>query len=165
METFLFYFFSGVTLLSALCVITLSKLTRVLLSLIITMFALAVLYLMLGAAFVAMVHLIVYAGAILVLFLFVIMLQGIGAKDTPLGQRFHPAYLFLATFVGILFAGAITLLFVKSSLSSGQGVSGGVESLAEVLFRDYLLPFELVSLLLILGVLAAVSLAKKEESA
>ena len=83
----LFYFFAGLAVLSALSVIFSPRPTRALLSLIVTMFALAVLYLLLGAPFVAMVHLIVYAGAVLVLFLFVIMLQGVGATEIPFWAR------------------------------------------------------------------------------
>ncbi len=74
MESFLFYTFSAGAVLSALCVISAPRPTRALLALIAAMFCLAILFGLLGAPFMAMVHLIVYAGAVLVLFLFVIML-------------------------------------------------------------------------------------------
>ena len=163
MQPFLFYLFSGLSLISALFVITLPRPTRALLSLMVTMFSLAVLYILLGAPFVAMAHLIVYAGAVLVLFLFVIMLQGIGEKDIPFAQRFRPWYLALVSFVGTAFAGTLAFLFFRAFIfPAPRGVNGTVENIAAALFRHYLIPFELTSLLLLLGVFAAVGLAKKE---
>ena len=103
MLLFLFYLFSALAVGSALLVIAVPKPTRALLSLIVTMFCLSVLYLLLGAFFVAMANLIVYAGAILVLFLFVIMLQGIGAREVPLANRFKLSYLLSAAGVAVAF--------------------------------------------------------------
>ena len=164
-ESILFYLFSGIAILSALYVILAPKPTRALLSLITTMFSLAVLYLLLGAPFVAMAHLIVYAGAVLVLFLFVIMLQGIGAVDIPLKDRFHKGYLFCASFVGVAFLILTGLLFSSTVLRASAGITlWPVEALGQTLFDEYLLPFELISILLLVGVLAAVTLAKKEEN-
>ena len=161
MESLLFYLFSAVSLASAFCVITLRKPTRALLALIVTMFSLAVLYLLLGAYFVAMVHLIVYAGAVLVLFLFVIMLQGTGAQDIPLHQRFHKGYTLLATFVGLVFLGTVTFLLKGFLFPTAATADGSVEAFAAELFQRFLLPFELASLLLLLGVFAALALAKE----
>ena len=164
MQSFLFYFFSSVALASALSVILAPKPTRALLSLIAAMFALAVLFLLLGAYFVAMAHLIVYAGAVLVLFLFVIMFEGIGAQDTPLAKRFGKGYLFLASFVAMAFLGIVITLVIRLALPAASGIDGAVERIGRVLFRYYLLPFELTSLLLLLGVFAAVALAKRENA-
>lgn len=163
MQLILFYIFSGITLLSALFVVTASRPTRALLSLILAMFALAVIYLLLDAPFLAMTHLIVYAGAVLVLFLFVIMLQGVGAKEIPLLQRFPLWQILLSiTAAGSFF---ILLLCIKRSLDlpSAVGVIGTVEVVGQSLLTGYLLPFELTSFLLLIGVFAAVSLARKDE--
>ena len=162
MIPFLFYFFSGLAILSAVCVIVLPKPTRALLSLIVTMLSLAVLFILLQAYFVAMTHIIVYAGAVLVLFLFVIMLQGVGAKDIPFKDRFHAGYLFLSSFVGITFL--ITTVFLAASFlfPTPRGVQGTVETVGQSLFQNFLLPFELTSVLLLLGVFAAVTLVKKD---
>lgn len=162
MQTLLFYFFSAVAILSALCVITHSKPTRALLSLIVTMFALSVIYLLLGAAFVAMVHLIVYAGAVLVLFLFVIMLQGIGAVEIPLKNRFLPSHLFLFLVTAIGFTAVLICGFLKLKFPAAATGQGSIESVGLLLFQDYLIPFELTSVLLLIGIFAAVSLAKKD---
>ncbi len=163
MQLFLFYFFGSLSVVSALLVVCLQKPTRALLSLIISMFSLAIIYLLLGAPFVAMTNIIVYAGAVLVLFLFVIMLQGIGAQEIPLRLRFKPGYLFLSCFVTVVFFCLVIGLFAHAIFPSISVPNGTVEVLAQKLFRDYLLPFELTSLLLLIGVFAAVSLAKKED--
>lgn len=164
MESFLFYFFSAAALLSASFVIFLPKPTRALLSLIVTMFSLSILYLLLGAPFVAMVNLIVYAGAVLVLFLFVIMLQGIGATDIPLSQRFLKGYYPLVCVSMASFIFVVFLCLKGHVLWTPLGIEGTVEKIGRALFRDYLLPFELTSLLLLIGVFAAIALAKKPAS-
>ena len=160
----LFYFFSGLAVLSALSVILAPRPTRALLSLIVTMFSLSVLYLLLGAPFVAMVNLIVYAGAVLVLFLFVIMLQGIGATDIPFLTRFHKGHLLIAFLLTFAFLGGILTLLKQLVPVPSTTVDGSIEAIGRLLFRDYLIPFELTSLLLLLGVFAAVSLAQGDET-
>ena len=162
MVSLLFYGFSAVAVLGAILVITLPKPAHALLALVAVMFALAGLFLLLGAPFVAMVHLIVYAGAVLVLFLFVIMLEGIGAKDTPLSHRFRKIYLGLASFVTVAFLTTLLFIGVRLVFPASRSVQGTVESFGGMLFHHYWLPFELTSLLLLLGVFAALSLAKQE---
>ena len=163
METFLFYAFSTLTIGSALAVILHPKPTRALLLLIITMVGLSALYLLLGAYFISIAQIIVYAGAVLVLFLFVIMLQGIGAKDLPVLKRFHPVFLGVALAVSIAFAVLLIQILTSQSFPALRGVQGTVQNIGRSLFRDFLLPFELTSVLLLLGVFAAVALAKKED--
>lgn len=162
MNGVIFYLFGGLAILSALNVILASKPTRALLSLIVTMFGLAVTYLLLGAYFVAMVHLIVYAGAVLVLFLFVIMLQGTSAKEISLFDRFSKSQLFLSGIAAIAFMALVLYLLHQNAAPAAAGYSGHTEAFGLTLFRDYLLPFELTSLLLLIGVFAAVGLAKKD---
>ena len=163
MTSALFYFFSGLAVLSALSVILAPRPTRALLSLIVTLFSLSVLYLLLGAPFVAMVNLIIYAGAVLVLFLFVIMLQGIGAADIPFFARFHKSHLFLAFAAASALLGGIFSVLKKIVPVQSTLVDGSIEAIGRLLFHDYLVPFELTSFLLLLGVLAAVSLVKESE--
>ena len=163
MEAFLFYFFSGLAVAGALSVIFQSKPTHALLSLIVTMFSLAVLFILLGAYFVAMVHLIVYAGAVLVLFLFVIMLQGTGAEELPLNKRFSPGHVFFSGAAAAAFLGLLVFILLKNMPSAlTSGFAGDTHTFGISLFQDYLLPFELTSLLLLIGVFAAVSLAKPD---
>lgn len=163
METQLFYIFSAISIFFAFGVVAAPKPTYALLSLIVTMFSLSAIYLLLGAPFVAMVHLIVYAGAVLVLFLFVIMLQGVGAKDIPLKERFRTPHLVAAG----AFSLGIFVVIVRSILSfpfpSSAQVEGTIQAVGRVLFSSYALPFFLTSLLLMLGVFAAVMLAQEEK--
>ncbi|MFA6600513.1 MAG: NADH-quinone oxidoreductase subunit J [Candidatus Omnitrophota bacterium] len=164
MVLLLFYAFAALAVVSAMGVIFASKPARALLSLVVTMFALSGIYLLFGAPFIAMVNLIVYAGAVLVLFLFVIMLQGIGAGDWPLSQRFNLLYRVLTFFTGAAFLTALGILFAATRLSAASGVEGTAAALGRLIFGHYHLPFELTALLLILGILAAVALAAKEEA-
>ena len=124
------------------------------------MFCLGILYTLLHAYFVAIVHIIVYAGAVMVLFLFVIMLQGLGAVTLPVSRRFGKAHLAATALTGSVFAGLLVLLFSQASLPELQNPDGKVEGLGRLLFSSYLLPFELISVLALLGIFAAVSLAK-----
>ncbi len=162
MQPSLFYFFSGLAILSALAVIALPRPTRALLSLIVTMFALSIIYILLGAPFLAMVHLIVYAGAVLILFLFVIMLQGTGAQEIPLFKRFSTIHIIFSTAAAAGFLAVILKVLGSLQIPQARGILGTVEAVGITLFNHYLLPFELTSLLLLIGVFAAVSLAKKE---
>lgn len=159
MEAFLFYPFAGLALLGALGVILLRKPIYALLSLIVTMFSLAVHFLLLRAYFVAMVHLVVYAGAVLVLFLFVIMILGTGAREPRPSEIFRKGFLTLAFFVPAAFLGF--LLYLASGLGPFPLIppEGAPEAFGRLLFTRYLLPFELVSFLLLIGVFAAVTLA------
>ena len=158
----LFYFFAGLALISALSVLFSPKPTRALLSLIVTMFSLAMIYLLLGAEFVAMVHLIVYAGAVLVLFLFVIMLQGTGAKDIPFFARFSIGQILTSILTGGAFLFAVFFIIKSLALPASTGVDGSIETIGRMIFHQYLIPFELTSFLLLLGILGAVSLAKED---
>lgn len=158
MEALLFYPFAGLAVLGALGVVFLRRPTRALLSLIVTMFALAVLYLELHAPFVAMVHLVVYAGAVLVLFLFVIMLLGIGAREKSLLESSGLPYLGLSLFVPSAFVALVLFLALKLQKTPLAGAEGSPEAFGRLLFTQYLLPFELVTFLILVGVFAAVSL-------
>jgi NADH-quinone oxidoreductase subunit J len=159
MESLVFYPFAALAVVSALGVVTLRNPTRALLSLIVTMFSLAVLFLLLKAYFIAMVHLIVYAGAVLVLFLFVIMLLGIKAKEANVFEETRKGFLALACFVPTAFLGLLLFLAATLERKPLSPAEGAPENLGTFLFTRYLLPFELVSFLLLIGVFAAVALA------
>lgn len=164
MQIFLFYLFSAMAIVGALSVVLLPKPNRALLSLIVTMVALTGLYVMLGAHFVAIAQIIVYAGAVLVLFLFVIMLQGIEARDIAFGERFRTSWLVLFIAAAVSFLGVIGAIFKHSHMPAWKSISGTVEAVGTALFTRFMLPFELTAVLLLLSVFAAVALAKNEES-
>lgn len=133
------------------------------LSLIGVMGSLAVLYLLLGAEFIAAIQVIVYAGAIMVLFLFVIMLLNAGVEE-----RTHRSKL-VRVFGFPLFAvllGQLAYLVYRHFASAGAvqfgKFVGSTEQVGRGLFRDYVLPFEVTSVLILVAILGAVVLARKE---
>ena len=134
------------------------------LSLVVVMASLALIYLLLGAEFVAAIQLIVYAGAIMVLFVFVIMLLNAGAEERTRGSH-------IALFIGvpgvIVLAGTVAWMLVHSSgqlgsVSISPSDFGETHSIARLLFRDFLLPFEVTSVLILIAIMGAVVLGKRE---
>src|ERR1700748_300135 len=134
------------------------------LSLIVVMTSLAVLYLLLGAEFLAAAQVIVYSGAIMVLFTFVIMLLNAGEEERTRGSR--AAY--LVGFPGVAaLLGLLTFIFLSVRTPLGNAQLGGgtlvtTADLSRVLFRDLLLPFEVTSVLILVAILGAVALARKD---
>jgi NADH-quinone oxidoreductase subunit J len=132
------------------------------LSLIVVMVSLAMLYLLLGAEFVAAIQVIVYAGAIMVLFVFVIMLLNAGEEEHTRGSR-------IATLVGfpalLVCAGVVVyaLALHSSSLPSVEigKFHGTAEAISDLLFTNFLLPFEVTSVLILIAIMGAVLLARK----
>jgi len=134
------------------------------LSLVVVMASLALIYLLLGAEFVAAIQVIVYAGAIMVLFVFVIMLLNAGAEERTRSSR-------TALFVGIpgvvVLAGTVGWLLVSGSrrlgtVSISSSNFGETHNIAHLLFRDFLLPFEITSVLILIAIMGAVVLGKRE---
>ncbi len=137
------------------------------LSLVVVMMSLAVIYWTLGAEFLAAAQVIVYSGAIMVLFTFVIMLLNAGEEVRTRGSK--AAY--LAGIPGVLGVFALlTYIFLREKNALGYarlggGLNNGVSNIAEisrVLFTDLLLPFEVTSVLILVAILGAVVLARKE---
>jgi len=138
------------------------------LSLIVVMVALAGLYLLMGAEFVAAVQIIVYGGAIMVLFVFVIMLLNAGLEE-------HTSISKMAGFPGILLAIALTgfvaatvarsaRLFVQVSGDTGKipGTLSSTRELSTMIFKNFAYPFELTSFLILIAILGAIVLAHRE---
>jgi NADH-quinone oxidoreductase subunit J len=133
------------------------------LSLIVVMASLAVLYLLLGAEFLAAAQVIVYSGAIMVLFVFVIMLLNAGVEDITRGSK-------MAYIVGIPGVSAIiaimVAIFYTHRMDFGTSTLGSylvtTAGLSRLLFRDLLLAFEVTSILILVAILGAVALAGKE---
>jgi NADH-quinone oxidoreductase subunit J len=167
METFLFYLFGGIALLAAIGVIVQRKVFYSAVSLIVCLCAVAVLYLTLEAPFIAAVQIVVYAGAIMVLFLFVIMLLDPFSAGILKDKKKYLGY--LAVLLGIiLFALLFPLLrsydAARAPTAPGLGVdrAGSVEHIGQVLFKDYLLPFEVTSILILVAIIGVVVLAKRQ---
>ena len=132
------------------------------LSLVVVMGALALIYLLLGAEFVAAVQIIVYAGAVMVLFVFVIMLLNAGAEERSKGSH-------VALWVGVpgvvILAGMIVYLMYQNErqfpVTFGPQPNN-TQHLATLLFQKYLLPFEITSVLILIAIMGAVVLARRE---
>jgi NADH-quinone oxidoreductase subunit J len=133
------------------------------LSLIAVMVALAGLYLLLGAEFIAAVQVIVYGGAIMVLFVFVIMLLNAGEEErTDFSRMARWAGLPLAAVFLVEVAYGVARAASRLPVAAQAPVS--TRELAELLFRDYVFPFELTSFLILIAVLGAMVLARREDS-
>ena len=158
----LFWILSGIALISALVVVTSKHPVYSVLALIVTFFCISGHYILLNAQFLAIVNIIVYAGAIMVLFLFVIMLMNLNRDTEPQKNK----WLKLAGAV----AGGTLLLVMVAALKSteqrmtelGTGDIGLIQNLGKVLFTDYVVPFEIASILFLSAMVGAVVIGKKD---
>lgn len=162
LETLLFYFFALVTVAAAIAVVSSRSPIYSTLSLLVTMFAVAVLFLLMQATFLAVIHIVVYAGAIVVLFLFVIMLLGLKEREQV---NLKPLYLLTA----LLSAVSLPIIFGKAIFSAlsyaspaPSAIEGSAKAVGRLVFGSYLLPFELLSLLILVAVIGAVYLGRRE---
>jgi NADH-quinone oxidoreductase subunit J len=158
----LFWFFSIAMLMCGLLVITNRNPVTSALFLVALFIFMAGLFVLLGAFFLAAIQILVYAGAVMVLFLFVIMLLDIKASE-----RRH--FRILAVLGGAVVAGAlawelaIILSVPVKTLAAGQKeLSGGLEAVVKPLFTNYMLPFEVTALILLVAMVGVVLLSKKE---
>ena len=171
-DALFFYAFAAVTVIGSLLVVLQKNPVYSVLSLIAAFFGLAGLYVLLEAPFVAVVQIIIYAGAIMVLFLFVVMLLNVPREDAAEWDRSHPLYRPMAVRVGAVLALALALelgwaLSRTAGLSVGVGderpAVSSVAELGKVLFTDYMFAFEVTSILIIASMVGAVVLARKRE--
>lgn len=147
---------------SALLMVTNQKPISAAMSLIVTMFCLAGLYVLLDAHLMAALQIIVYAGAIMVLFLFVIMLLNIQEKKGRMSPHTILLQFIAVVVVGSLFLGVVNLVN-GSKLALGEVANnfGTTKAVGKILFTTYLLPFEIASVLLLAAIVGAVILAKR----
>jgi NADH-quinone oxidoreductase subunit J len=164
MDVILFLIFALIAVVCGVSVVVQTHPISSALSLIGVMGALAVLYLLLGAEFLAAAQLIVYAGAVMVLFVFVIMLLNAGAET-------HTGHSLMSQLFGIplliVFLGLMAF-FVRRAFPNAPNVhfgdfkGGTALAVGRALFTQFLLPFEVVSVLILIAILGAVVLARKE---
>jgi NADH-quinone oxidoreductase subunit J len=133
------------------------------LSLIVVMGSLAVEYMLLGAEFVAVIQVIIYAGAIMVLFVFVIMLLNAGEEERSQGSRIALMFGVPGLLVGMgLLAWVLLRHNVAAGLLKAGALPGTPPQIGRLLFRDFLLPFEVTSVLILIAIMGAVVLARRE---
>lgn len=157
-----FYFLSFLAVLSALMVVFSKNPVYSVLYLIITFFCIAGHYLLLNAQFVAVVHVIVYAGAIMVLFLYVIMLLNLNEEAEP-----HKSTILKVT--ATICAGLLMIVLLGSLKGTEQMIEQGmtdtsvglVKNLGKIMLTEFLLPFEVTSILLLAAMVGAVMLGKR----
>ncbi len=164
MDVILFLTFAIIAVVCAISLIVQTHPISSAVSLIGVMGALAVVYLLLGAEFIAAVQVIVYAGAIMVLFVFVIMLLNAGAEQRS-GRSIVASYVgvpFLVVFLGLVSFLIQALIPDSMSVKFGGFTGGSAGNIGHVLFTNYLLPFEITSVLILVAILGAIVLARKE---
>jgi NADH-quinone oxidoreductase subunit J len=177
-----FYFFAATAVAAALLCITQRNAVSAAIWLVTTMLSLAAIYVLLGAQFIGIIQILVYAGAVMVLFLFVIMLLNLG--HAPSDLRPPAAWVITCLIVGVLAARLLVLLqytpervaveFTKSpqfaepgvvfaAAAAGQKAAAAnvVGAVAAPMFQVYLVPFEVTSILLLAAIIGAVVLAKR----
>ncbi len=175
MEAFIFFVFGALTLAGAFGVILARNPVHSAMSLVVTLVSVAVLFLQQDAHLLAAVQVVVYAGAIVVLFLFVIMLLGVDHPDTlhdPLKmQRVAAIVVGLVLLAEVLFLGGHNWA-TGAKAPADQAIRGGtpglgnnVERVARSLFTDFLWPFEITAALLVAAVIGAVVLARRSRQA
>ena len=166
MEAALFYVLGGIMVVAALMVVLSRQPITSVLSLLAAMGCLACLFVMLGAYFVAALQILLYAGAVVVLFVFVIMLLNLQPEavarmraSTLRGAGIVAAGLLLFQLIRVL-----TPVAKPPSLASIPAADGTVAAIGALLFSRYLLPFELTSFIIFAAIIAAVTLAKQHSS-
>jgi NADH-quinone oxidoreductase subunit J len=159
----LFFIFGGLCVAGALNLLLQRHPINSALSLIVVMSSLAVLYLLLGAEFLAAAQVIVYSGAIMVLFTFVIMLLNAGKEERTHGSK--AAYIIGVPGVAVLLC-LLSFLFLSQRGNLSTARLGDylvtTSDMSTVLFRDLLLPFEVTSVLILVAILGAVALARRD---
>ena len=163
MEQFLFFFIALVAVASAVYFVFAKNPLYAILSLIVTFFSIAALYVLLNAQFLGIVQIIVYAGAIMVLFLYVLMMLNLNAKDESKKHN-------LLKFTGIISAGIIFVgmigaykgVAMTNATTNVVSQIGLTKNLGKLLFNEYVLPFELASILILAGIVGSVLIGKKD---
>jgi NADH-quinone oxidoreductase subunit J len=164
-----FYFFAAVAVVASLLVIAQRNPIYSVLLLIASFGALSGLYVLLEAPFVAVIQIIVYAGAIMVLFLFVVMLLNAPHEETEYDERVHPLLQAGPLRFGAFLAAALMVELVWA-LMKGGGEAGAfpgkavtsVKDIGQLLFTEYSFPFEVTSILILVAMVGAVVLARRE---
>jgi len=161
----IFWILGALTIASALMVIISSHPVRSILYLIVTFFMISAHYVLMNAQFLAIVNIIVYAGAIMVLFLFVLMMLNLSKDKEPKSPLKMTAAAVIAggSLLVVLVAAMRDAVLSPSNIISSTNQQGLVENLGKELFTTYVLPFEISSVLFISAIVGAVVLAKREK--
>ncbi len=160
-EAVSFYTFTGIMLMAACSVVANRKPIYSVLSLLVVMFCLAALFVMLGAYFIAALQVLLYAGAVLVLFLFVIMLLNLQPDDAHRAFTMRRTGIVTCLVFFFLIFRILSRHRFEPPLSALAPADSTVESVARLLFTQYVLPFELASFIILAAIVGAVTLSKQ----
>lgn len=164
MEQIIFFFIASLAIVSAVYFIFARNPLYSILSLIVTFFSIAAIYILLNAQFLGIVQIIVYAGAIMVLFLYILMMLNLNKTDESKKQN-------LMKFIGVFSAGLLLVAILgafrglKFNTVATQNIDSSIgltKNLGRLLFNEYVLPFELASILILAGIVGAVLIGKKD---
>lgn len=169
LTTILFYLFSTILISSALVVVSTRNMVYSVMFLILTFFNAAALFVLLGAEFIAMLLIVVYVGAIAVLFLFVVMMLNV--DSSVIKEKAHKSAPILVC-VGLVFFLEIFLILKVSSISNAQTASlfptpanvSNVKAIGDVLYTDYILPFQLSGAILFVAMIGAIVLTMRSNT-
>lgn len=163
-QEYAFLVFAVVGGLSAIAVVTARNVVHAALYLVVSLLSVAGVYLLLGAEFVAWVQILIYVGAIVILFLFGLMLTKapIGRDTLDNQQRGIGALVGVGVFAGLVFL--IQEAFPVQDAVAFETVQGSTDVIGEAIFRNYVLPFEAVSFLLLAALIGAIVLARKDDA-
>jgi len=164
MDQFLFFLVAFLAVSSAVYFVFARNPLYAILSLIVTMFSIAGMYILLNAQFLAIIQIIVYAGAIMVLFLYILMMLNLNKEDE---SKKNNTLKFVGVFTaGLLLIGVLGVFrgvqdnhVVVENVDQGVGLT---KNLGRLLFNEYVLPFELASILILAGIVGAVLIGKKD---
>lgn len=164
-DTIIFFILAAASIISAIIVVTRRSPMMSVIFLVLNFIILAIIYLTLQAQFIAVIQVVVYAGAIMVLFLFVVMLLNLGKEEMLTEKITYKKRIAagLAIVMLIQIIAGLTMSFGEypNRLAVTAAQMGTVENIGKVLFTDYLFPFEITSILLLAAIIGAVVLAKK----
>ncbi len=169
METPFFILFALISVVGSICVITLKNVVHAAVALLTSFLGVAGLFLLMNAEFIAVIQILIYAGAVMILFLFAIFLldiEKLRTARTYLRQR-KIALPFVGLFTIVLLAGA-SMVSTKGAVTGAEtpeyiaSVGGNIEAIGRVMYTKYLLPFEIVSILLLAAMIGAIVISRRE---
>ena len=157
----IFYLFAALAVVGGIMMITRKNAVHSAVYLVLTFVSISAIYILLGADFLFAVQVLVYAGGIMVLFLFVIMLVNLEEPKRYTGGRLH---LGLSAALTVVLFGTLALVFMEDvpsvTLQAAPATEGNIQLVGLALYRDYLIPFEAVSLLLLVAMIGAIVLGR-----
>ena len=168
-EIIIFYIFSLLLLSSAIAVVTVNNPVKSAISLVFSFFSSAVLWLLLNAEFLSIILILVYVGAVMVLFLFVVMMLDINLSQAREG---FVKYLPIGTIVFATIAGLLSYFFYNQFEESGDNIiisidvigTDNTKNLGYLLYTEYILAFEIAAIILLLGIISAITLTLKKSA-